>query len=155
MGVITRSSILREVLEEKDRQMYRYSNYGAGLTAREGYEQLFEDLKQQREMLREMIREAEQREQMSTLEGFVRMNHQALQNPEIQQRIAQWQEDIIRGKQPGVEWADQEAQANMTWNPEKQAWEPTRTPDEVLRRRRHERAEGFKPEPVTYPGGEE
>ena len=54
MGVITRSSILREVLEEKDRQMYRYSNYGAGLTAREGYEQLFEDLKQQREMLREM-----------------------------------------------------------------------------------------------------
>ena len=49
------------------------------------------------------------------------------------------QMDIIKGNQPGVEWADMKPQQKV---------------DEVLLRRRYRQAEGFKPGPVVYPGGE-
>lgn len=152
--VITRGSILREVLIEKEDQMYRYSKYRAGLTALEGYEQIFDDLKRTCELLREMIRNADEREKDADLLKIARENREALQNPEIQRMLADWQMDLIRGKKPGVEWADQEPPPNMTWDPVEQKWKPMMTPDEVVLRRRHQRAEGFKPEPVVYPGGE-
>lgn len=153
--VITRGSILREVLIEKEDLMYRYSKYRAGLTALEGYEQLFEDLKKTCELLRGMIRNADEREHEEDLMKFARENREALQHPEIQQRLAEWQMELIRGKKPGVEWADQAPPPNMTWDPIEQKWKPMMTPDEVVLRRRHQKAEGFKPEPVIYPGGEE
>ena len=121
---ITRSGILRDCLEEKNREMHKYSKHEAGLEPLPGYEQHFEDLRQACELLRGMIRNAEDRERETRAEA----------------ELAGWQMDIIRGKQPGVEWADKV---------------PGQTPDELLLRKRYRKAEGFKPAPVTYPGGEE
>ena len=152
---ITRSGILMECLEEQNRQMHRYSRHGAGLIALPGYEQLFDDLSEKCRMLRAMIMENMDREQRAKAEEFARENREALQDPEVQQRLAQWQKDLLAGKQPDTEWADKGAPQNMTWNAEAQTWEPMRTPDELLRRRRKNRAEGFQPGPVEYPKGEE
>lgn len=117
--LITRSGILREVLEEKNREMHRYSKHEAGLEPIEGYEKHFEDLRKTCELLRGMIRNAEDRERENNL--------------------ADWQMDIIKGQQPGVEWADKI---------------PQQTVDEMVLRRRYRQAE-YKPAPVVYPGGEE
>lgn len=116
---ITRSGILMEVLEEQNRQMHKYSRHGAGLIALPGYEQLFDDLSAKCKLLRAMVIENVDRERET--------------------KVADWQLDIIKGKQPGVEWADEQPM----------------TPDEALLRRRYRKADGFKPAPVTYPGGEE
>lgn len=87
---ITRSGILREVLEEKNREMHRYSKHQAGLEPIEGYEKHFEDLKQTCDLLRGMIRNAEERERENGL--------------------AKWQMDVIRadcrGEHPDLSWAD-------------------------------------------------
>lgn len=112
---ITRTSILREVLTDKEDQMFKYSKYRAGLTPLEGYEQIFADLRKTCDLLREMLREQ-------------------LGAPAV--APADWQKDLMDGNQPDMSWAN-------------------RTPDDLLRRRRHQRAEDFKPNPVTYPGGEE
>ena len=88
--LITRSGILREVLEGKNREMHRYSKHEAGLIPLEGYEKHFEDLRQTCEMLRGMIRNEEDRERENGL--------------------AQWQMDVIRadcrGEHPDLSWAD-------------------------------------------------
>ena len=42
---ITRSGILRDCLEEKNREMHKYSKHEAGLEPLPGYEQHFEDLR--------------------------------------------------------------------------------------------------------------
>ena len=135
---ITRSGILRECLEEKNREMHIYSKHQAGLEPIEGYEMHFEDLRKTCELLRGMIRNAEERERET--------------------RLANWQMDVIRadckGEHQDMSWADQEAPPNMTWDAEKQQWVPSVSVDEVLLRRRYRQAEGFKPEPVVYPGGE-
>lgn len=117
MEEITRASILREVLTDKEDQMFKYSKFRAGLTALEGYERIFEDMRKTCDLLREMLRE-----------------QIAGQQPEP----AEWQKEIMAGKQPDMSWADKQPM----------------TPDEALLRRRYRKAEGFKPEPVTYPGGE-
>ena len=52
---ITRSGILRDCLEEKNREMYKYSKHQAGLEPLPGYEQHFEDLRQTCDMLRGML----------------------------------------------------------------------------------------------------
>lgn len=96
--------------------MFRYSKYRAGLTALEGYEQIFDDLRKTCDLLREMLREQ-------------------LAGPQL----ADWQKDVMDGKQPDISWEDK----------------PAMTPDEAVLRRRYRRAEGFKPEPVVYPGGKE
>ena len=136
--LITRSGILREVLEEKNREMHRYSKHEAGLIPLEGYEKHFDDLKQTCELLRGMIRSAEDRER--------------------EDGLAQWQMDVIRadcaGEHPKLDLEPAEAPPNMTWDAVRQQWVPIVSVDEVLRRRRYQKAEGFKPGPVTYPGGE-
>ena len=120
---ITRSGILRECLEEKNREMHRYSKHEAGLEPLPGYEKHFEDLRQTCQLLRGMILNAEERERES----------------KAQAELAGWQMDIIKGIAPGVDWADKVPQQTM---------------DEVLLRRRYRKAEGYKPAPVVYPGGE-
>lgn len=121
---ITRSGILRDYLEDKNREMHKYSKHEAGLEALPGYERYFEDLRQTCSLLRGMILNAEDRER----------------EEQAQQHLADWQMDIIKGKQPGVDWADKV---------------PGQTVDDLLRRRRMKQAEGFKPAPVVYPGGKE
>ena len=90
---ITRSGILRECLEEKNREMHKYSRHEAGLLPLEGYERHFEDLKQTCELLRGMIRNAEERERES--------------------RLADWQMEVIRadcrGEHQDLTWADKTA----------------------------------------------
>ena len=152
---ITRSGILMDCLEEHNRQMHKYSRHGAGLIALPGYEQLFDDLSEKCRMLRAMIMENMDREQKAKAEEFAREHREELQDPEVQRKLAQWQKDLMDGKPTDISWADKGAPQNMTWNPETQKWEPMRTPDELLRRRRRERAEDFRPEPVVYPGGED
>ena len=120
---ITRSGILRDCLEEKNREMHRYSKHEAGLEPLPGYEKHFEDLRQTCQLLRGMILNAEERERES----------------KAQAELAGWQMDIIKGIAPGVDWADKVPQQTM---------------DEVLLRRRYRKAEGYKPAPVVYPGGE-
>jgi len=115
---ITRTSILREVLTEKEEQMFRYSKFRAGLTALEGYERIFDDLRKTCDLLREMLREQ-------------------LAGP--QKPLAEWQKEIMDGEQQQGTWT---------------IHGPV-TPDEAVLRRRYRKAEGFKPEPVVYPGGEE
>ena len=135
---ITRSGILRDVLEEKNREMYRYSKHQAGLEPIEGYEKHFGDLKQTCDLLRGMIRNAEERERES--------------------RLADWQMEVIKadcaGEHPKLDLGPAEAQPNMVWDAISWKWVPMNSVDEVLRRRRYQKAEGFKPGPVTYPGGE-
>jgi len=139
---ITRSGILRDVLEEKNREMYRYSKHQAGLEPIEGYEKHFDDLKKTCDLLRGMIRNAEDREREA----------------KVQQYMADWQLEVIKadcaGEHPKLDLEPAEAPPNMTWDAERQQWVPIVSVDEVLRRRRYQKAEGFKPGPVTYPGGE-
>lgn len=122
---ITRTSILREVLTDKEEQMFKYSKFRAGLTPLEGYEKVFEDLRKTCDLLREMLREQ-------------------LAGP--QQPLADWQMEIIRRD---AEREEDGPIRRMMVGGEKM------TPDEAILRRRHQKAEGFKPEPVVYPGGEE
>ena len=136
---ITRSGILMDCLEEQNRQMHKYSRHGAGLIALPGYEQIFDDLSEKCRMLRAMIIENMDREQHARAEEFAWENREALQDPEVQQRLAQWQKDLMDGKQPDGEWA------NVV----------QMTPDEAVLRRRYRKAEDYKPAPVIYPGGEE
>jgi len=144
---ITRSGILREVLEEKNREMHKYSRHEAGLLPLEGYEKHFEDLRQTCELLRGMIRNAEERERET--------------------RLAAWQMDVItadaKGDHPDMIWPELKPGEMLTvdgeawyWDVEGQEWVRSTkrmTPDEAVLRRRYRQAEGFKPEPVVYPGG--
>ncbi len=80
---ITRTSILREVLTDKEEQMFKYSKFRAGLTPLEGYEQIFADLRKTCDLLREMLREQ-------------------LAGP--QKPLADWQKELMDGKQPDMSW---------------------------------------------------
>ena len=125
---ITRRGILRECLEEKNREMHRYSKHEAGLVPLEGYEKHFEDLRETCDLLRGMIQNVEKWEMEARKQA----------------QLAGWQMDVIRadcrGEHPDLSWADKTA---------------LQTVDEMVLRRRYRKAEGFKPEPVVYPGGEE
>lgn len=125
---ITRSSILMDCLEEANRELHKYSRHGNGLLPLEGYENHFDDLNEKCRLLRAMIIENQAREQEAGQEEV-----------HTTKPLADWQMEIIKGMQPEVDWADK---AGMT-------------PDEAVLRRRYRRADGFKPEPVVYPGGEE
>ena len=159
--MITRSGILREVLEEKGRQLMKYSKHGACLLPVEGYEKLFEDLNEECRLLREMINENATREA-----GRV--------------KPAQWQKDLMDGKEPDMSWtgAAEEKIEEYTqpdswskdyiWNPFTQTWEdPDNVPERLthngknyvydpLRKVYTEEYTGkhAKPESVVYPGGE-
>ena len=125
---ITRRGILRECLEEKNREMHRYSKHEAGLVPLEGYEKHFEDLRETCDLLRGMIQNVEKWEEEARKQA----------------QLAGWQMDVIRadcrGEHPDLSWADKTA---------------LQTVDEMVLRRRYRKAEGFKPEPVVYPGGED
>ncbi len=136
---ITRSGILRDCLEEANREMHKYSRHNAGLLPLEGYENHFADLSAKCAMLRAMILETESRE--------AEIKHDT--DPRISRPLAQWQKDLMDGELPHI------MGPNMTWDPETQKWVEQMTPDEAILRRRHRAAEGFKPGPVVYPGGEE
>jgi len=161
---ITRSGILMDCLEEQNRLMNKYSRHGAGLIALQGYEQLFDDLSEKCRMLRAMIMENMDREQRAKAEEFVRGNREALQDPEVQQRLAQWQKDLMDGKKPDGSWAEPKPGEKWTvdgedwyWDAGNQVWvrnNPGMTPDEAVLRRRYRKAEDFKPAPVVYPGGD-
>lgn len=113
---ITRSSILREVLVEKENEMFKFSKFRAGLTPLPGYEQIFEDRRKECDLLRGMIRSEMDRE------------HET----EAAKRMADWQKDLMDGKQPDMNWADE----NNIEGPIRKAM----VSGEI--------------EPVTYPGGE-
>ena len=162
---ITRSGILMDCLEGYNREMHKYSRHGAGLIALPGYEQLFDDLSQKCKMLRAMIMENMDREQKAKAEEFAREHREELQDPEVQRRLAQWQKDLMDGKKPDASWTEPKPGEKWTvdgedwyWDAGNQVWVRNAagvTPDELLRRRRKNRAEGFKPAPVVYPGGED
>ena len=125
---ITRSGILRECLEEKNREMHRYSKHEAGLVPLDGYEKHFEDLRETCDLLRGMIQNVEKWEEEARKQA----------------QLAGWQMDVIRadcrGEHPDLSWADKTA---------------LQTVDEMVLRRRYRKAEDYKPAPVVYPGGEE
>ena len=150
---ITRSGILRDCLEEANREMYKYSKHGAGLLPLEGYEQHFEDLSEKCRLLRAMVVENVNREQHAALEKFAADNMEALQNPEVQARLAQWQKDLMAGKEPDMSWTGATAEKaeeviplegkEYVWNPETKTWDD---PPEY-------QGKHAKPELVVYPGG--
>lgn len=132
--MITRSGILREVLEEKGRQLMKYSKHGACLLPVEGYEKLFEDLNEECRLLRGMIIENVTREQQAGV------------------KPAQWQKDLMDGKEPDMSWTGAAAEKaeevippegkEYVWNPETKTWDD---PPEY---------QGKHAKTVTYPGGE-
>ena len=132
--MITRSGILREVLEEKGRQLMKYSKHGACLMPVEGYEKLFEDLNEECRLLRGMIIENVTREQQAGV------------------KPAQWQKDLMDGKEPDMSWTGATAEKaeevippegkEYVWNPETKTWDD---PPEY---------QGKHAKTVTYPGGE-
>ena len=175
---ITRSGILRDCLEEANREMHKYSRHNAGLLPLEGYENHFADLSAKCAMLRAMILETESREAETKNDT----------DPRTSKPLAQWQKDLMDQEAPGLplnghgDWSmaaiaagTAPYPADKKWNPETQEWEPMMTPDESILRRRYQKAWGFKPEPViktdesgvyvngekvlpkpvVYPGGEE
>lgn len=159
---ITRSGILRDCLEEANREMLKYSRHNAGLLPLEGYENHFADLSAKCAMLRAMILEAESREEETKSD-----------EPRGTRPLAQWQKELM----------DQTYQRkNWEWNPVTMTWEAEgnevaqadvagMTPDEAILRRRYRNVmnteivdngffktdplEGWKPGPVVYPGGED
>lgn len=137
---ITRSGILMDCLEEVNRELHKYSKHGNGLLPLEGYEKHFDDLNEKCRLLRAMIIENQAREQEAGQEEV-----------HTSKPLAQWQLEIIKRNCQRAE----PAPTNMKWNPKTQAWEQGLTPDEAVLRRRYRKADGFKPEPVVYPGGEE
>ena len=139
--LITRSGILRECLEEANRQVRKYSRHENGLLPLEGYENMFTDMTMKCAMLRVMILEAESRE-AETQSDEPRASREV-------PALAQWQKDLMDGKMQNI------MGPNMVWNPETQEWVEQMTPDEALLRRRYRKAEEYKPAPVVYPGGEE
>ena len=159
---ITRSGILRDCLEETNREMHKYSRHGNGLLPMEGYENHFADLSAKCAMLRAMILEAESREEQVKSD-----------EPRGSRPLAQWQKDLIgctvTNGWPNPEkdgWLIEHNGKNYMWNPDNQEWELLHaddkelaagkmTPDEVALRRRYRKAQDFKPAPVVYPGGED
>ena len=138
---ITRSGILMDCLEEVNRELHKYSKHGNGLLPLEGYEKHFDDLNEKCRLLRAMIIENQAREQEAGQEDV-----------HASKPLAQWQLEIIKRDAEGAE----PGPATLIWNPASQTWDPPNmTPDEAVLRRRYRKAEGFKPEPVVYPGGEE
>ena len=163
---ITRSGILRDCLEEKNREMHRYSKHGAGLLPLEGYEQHFEDLQVTCNLLRDMILKAEARED------------------EVRpQRTAQWQKDLMAGMRPRMitrEEFDRKMEdlqgeydkqkklpsegKDYVWNPVTQTWDDpkhgnpnfiyTQNPITMEWEVYEYRPKHVKTEPVVYPGGE-
>ena len=113
--MITRSGILREVLEEKGRQLMKYSKHGACLLPVEGYEKLFEDLNEECRLLRGMIIENVTREQQAGV------------------KPAQWQKDLMDGKEPDMSWTGAAAEKaeevippegkEYVWNPITKTWD--------------------------------
>ena len=148
---ITRSSILMDCLEEMNRELHRYSKHGNGLLPLEGYEKHFDDLNEKCRLLRAMIIENQTREREAGREGV-----------HTSKPLANWQKEIIiqdaTGIHPGrdnMEIGPLEDPRDYQWNPLSQTWDKMMTPDEAVLRRRYRKAEGYKPEPVVYPGGEE
>ena len=147
--MITRSGILREVLEEKGRQLMKYSKHGACLLPVEGYEKLFEDLNEECRLLRGMIIENETREQQAGV------------------KPAQWQKDLMDGKEPDMSWTGAQAEKaeeeippegkEYVWNPETKTWDD---PLEAPRMKKFHDGKWYEWDPearlwrVTYPGGE-
>ena len=127
--LITRSGILRECLEEYTRKLARYSKHGACLLPLEGYEKIFDDLNESCKLLRAMVIECVDRE-LSIPEEASNMPRATVGTIDL----AQWQKDLMNQKAEDL---------------------PMMTPDEVALRRRYRKAQGFKPAPVVYPGGEE
>ena len=138
---ITRSGILMDCLEEVNRELHKYSKHGNGLLPLEGYEKHFDDLNEKCRLLRAMIIENQAREQEAGQEEV-----------HTSKPLAQWQMEIIKRNAERAE----PGPATLIWNPVSQTWDPPNmTPDEAVLRRRYRKAEGFKPGPVVYPGGEE
>ena len=154
---ITRSGILRDCLEEKNREMHRYSKHGAGLLPLEGYEQHFDDMQVTCNLLRDMILKAEARED------------------EVRpQRTAQWQKDLMDGKQPDMSWTgakDEKVKDRLpsegkdyVWNPVTQTWDDpkhgnpnfiyTQNPITMEWEVYEYKPKHAKQELVVYPGGE-
>ena len=159
---ITRSGILRDCLEETNREMHKYSRHGNGLLPLEGYENHFADLSAKCAMLRAMILEAESREEQVK-------SDEPRASREVQ-TLARWQLEVMNGENPlSEDWPKNPLEpvpipplmdSDQTYggNPVNPNWDPAMafmTPDEALLRRRYRQAEGFKPAPVVYPGGEE
>lgn len=134
---ITRSGILMDCLDEANRELHRYSKHGNGLLPLEGYEKHFDDLSEKCRLLRAMVIENQTREREAGQEGA-----------HTSRPLALWQKDLMDGDLPHI------LDPNVTWDPETQKWVEKMTPDEAVLRRRYRKAEGFKPEPVVYPGGE-
>ena len=131
---ITRSGILMDCLEEANRELHKYSRHGNGLLPLEGYENHFDDLNEKCRLLRAMIIENQAREQEAGQEEV-----------HTTKQLADWQMEIIKRD---CQRAAESEQVDVL-HPE------LMTPDEAVLRRRYRRAEGFKPEPVVYPGGGE
>lgn len=154
---ITRSSILMDCLEETNRELHKYSKHGNGLLPLEGYEKHFDDLNETCRLLRAMIIENQAREKEAGQEEVHASKPLADWQMEIIRRDAEREEDgpIRRMMVGGGTEKREPAPTNLEWNPKTQAWEQGLTPDEAVLRRRYRKAEGYKPEPVVYPGGEE
>lgn len=143
--MITRSGILREVLEEKGRELMKYSKNGGGLIPLPGYEQVFEDRSEECRMLRQMIMESYNREQQAT---------------------AQWQKDLMDGKQPDMSWEMTGGErdggkkyAGLTAE-QKKAEQNEEGQDQIVdvlvtnKSGVYLNGRKILPQPVTYPGGE-
>lgn len=107
---ITRIGLLSEQLTAKEELKFKYSHNRCGLVAMPGYETIFEDLVTSCSLLREMIREEQHKDARRQLQSFVDENRDALEKPEVQERIRGWQQDLMFGRGIDTSWADQKAE---------------------------------------------
>lgn len=83
MKEITRRNVLLECLSEREREMRSLSYKGYGIDALRGYEEVFEESQKKCAILRELI--------------------QALESEPVRRSVANWQMEIMKGKEVTLE----------------------------------------------------
>lgn len=98
MREITKRLVLEECLRMMEAIKLNMSRNGSGREALPGYEIAFIEQEMKCNVIREMIRQIEAGAVGDSLRRFAETNRQALEDPQVRNRIRTWQEKIMAGE---------------------------------------------------------
>ena len=110
MKEITKRQVLEECLRIMEAVKKNMTQHGSGREALEGYEIACMEQEMKCNMIREMIRKLEAGAVGESLQRFAETNRQALENPEVRNRIREWQQKIMDGQRPDLDDLNPESQ---------------------------------------------
>jgi len=110
MREITKRQVLEECLRIMEAIKKNMSRNGSGREALTGYEIAFIEQEMKCNIIREMIRKLEAGTVGESLQRFAETNRQALENPEVRNRIREWQQKIMDGQMQDLDDLNPESQ---------------------------------------------